>query len=205
MEPVVEQIAFSRPFGVSAVSPTDVAQASQQYFERIHRAALILTGNPWDADDLAQETFLVLARQPESFAGRSSLYTWLYGVLLNLVRRERRRHGVRRRKLRVLWDDQPAEPRSVPGADTSLEVAEWKDGLWGQVAKLPDIQRQVLVLRFAQRLSYEEIAQVLGCPIGTVKSRMFNGLAGLRELMDTRQQDWITIPARTAEDLNHAL
>jgi RNA polymerase sigma-70 factor (ECF subfamily) len=73
------------------------------------------------------------------------------------------------------------------------------------VAKLPDPQRQVLVLRFGQRLSYDEIAQVLACPLGTVKSRVFNGLAALRELMDRQQQDWITIPAHPAEDLNHAL
>ncbi len=185
--------------------PADVAQASQQYFERIHRAALILTGNPWDADDLTQETFLVLARQPQGFSGRSTLYTWLYGVLLNLERRERRRQGMRRRKLRVLWDGQPDGPCMAPAAEASLEVAEWKEGLWGQVAKLPDAQRQVLVLRFGGRLSYEEIAQTLACPIGTVKSRMFNGLAGLRELMDSRKQDWITIPAHPAEDLSHAL
>ena len=187
------------------MSPAEVDQASQQYFARIHRAALILTGNPWDADDLAQETFLVLARQSNGFAGRSTLYTWLYGVLLNLERRERRRHGMRRRKLRVLWDGRPDDPRAVPAAETSLEVAEWKQGLWAQVAKLPDPQRQVLVLRFGQRLSYDEIAQVLTCPLGTVKSRVFNGLAALRELMDRQQQDWITIPAHPAEDLNHAL
>jgi RNA polymerase sigma-70 factor (ECF subfamily) len=187
------------------VSPAEVHQASQQYFVRIHRAALILTGNPWDADDLAQETFLVLARQSNGFAGRSTLYTWLYGVLLNLERRERRRHGMRRRKLRVLWDDRPADPRTAPAADTSLEVAEWKQGLWGQVAKLPDPQRHALVLRFGQRLSYEEIAQALACPLGTAKSRIFNGLAALRELMDRQQQDWISIPAHPAEDLNHAL
>jgi RNA polymerase sigma-70 factor, ECF subfamily len=186
------------------VSPADVAQAAQQYFARIRRAALILTGNSWDADDLAQETFLVLARQPDRFSGKSTLYTWLYGVLLNLERRERRRHGVRRQKLRVLWNDRPGEPQSSP-AEASLEVAEWKEGLWGQVAKLPDAQRQVLVLRYAERLAYDEIAEVLVCPLGTVKSRVFNGLAGLRELLNQQEHDWNTIPASGIEDLNHAL
>ena len=147
---------------------------------------------------------MVLARQPDSFAGKSTLYTWLYGVLLNLERRERRRNGLRRRKLRVLWDDRPGEA-SAGTAQTSLEVTEWKEGLWGQVAKLPDSQRQVLVLRFAQRLSYDEIAQVVQCPLGTVKSRVFNGLGALRELLNRQQQNWHTIPARPAGDLNHAL
>src|SRR5215210_899780 len=108
----------------------DIQQASQQHFARIHRAALVLCGNPWDADDLAQETFLVLARQGGAFEGRSSIYTWLYGILLNLERRERRRYGMRRRKLQVLWDSQPATSELSPGADARAEVSEWKKSLW---------------------------------------------------------------------------
>src|SRR5262245_66250875 len=95
----------------------DVGDATQAHFARIHRAALVLCGNPWDADDLAQETFLILARQGGKFEGRSSIYTWLYGILLNLDRRERRRWGMRRRKLRVVWDNQPAGHGTTPGGD----------------------------------------------------------------------------------------
>jgi len=193
------------------MSPEDIQQASQCYFARIRRAALILTGNPWDADDLAQETFMVLARQADRFAGRSSLYTWVYGILLNLERRERRRNGMRRRKLRVIWDRdrRPDEPPSSPPAETPLEVAEWKQGLWGRVARLPDGQRQALVLRFAERLSYEEIAGVMQIPLGTVKSRLFHGLAALREMLAGQSVESIAASnfgaAPRAEDLSHAL
>ncbi len=187
------------------MSPADVDNASRQFFARIHRAALVLSGNPWDADDLAQETFLVLARQGGGFAGRSTLYTWLYGILLNLDRRERRRHGMQRRKLRVLWDHEVETPRSTPAAETPLEVAEWKRGLWGRVAQLPDGQRQALVLRFSERLSYEEIGEVLECPLGTVKSRLFHALAALRDLLAREQDDVTAIPAYPTEDLGHAL
>ncbi len=188
-------------------SAIDVPAAIDQYFARVHRAALVLTGNPWDADDLAQETFLVMARQNDStrqssFAGRSSLYTWLYGILLNLERRERRRTTMRRQKLRVLWDDDTAE-RSTPAADAPVEVAEWKKSLWSFVAKLADGQRQALVLRFSERLSYDEIAAVLECPLGTVKSRIFHGLAALRELMD--MDDARSVPQFPLEDLNHVV
>ncbi len=187
------------------VEQPDVQQASELYFARIHRAALILTGNPWDADDLAQETFMVLARQSDRFAGRSSLYTWVYGILLNLERRERRRHGMRRRKLRVLWDRRPDDVPTTPAAEAPLEVAEWKQGLWGQVAKLPDGQRQALVLRFASRLSYEEIAEAMECPLGTVKSRLFHGLAALRESLGGQRDDLFATVAPRAEDVSHAL
>jgi RNA polymerase sigma-70 factor, ECF subfamily len=187
------------------VSPADVDNASREHFARIHRAALVLTGNPWDADDLAQETFLVLARQSNSYAGRSALYTWLYGILLNLERRERRRHGLRRRKLRVLWSHEAEAPRSTPAAETPLEVAEWRAGLWGQVARLPDGQRQALVLRFSERLSYEEIAEVMQCPLGTVKSRLFHALGALRESLAGGANELVAIPAHPQEQIGHAL
>ncbi len=185
--------------------PLDIDQTAQAYFARIHRAAIVLCGNPWDADDLAQETFLVLARQSDRFEGRSAIYTWLYGILLNLDRRERRRYGLRRRKLRVLWDNQPAEDAAAPGADAAAEVAEWKKSLWARVARLPDGQRQALVLRFSEGLRYEEIAEVMECPLGTVKSRIFHGLAGLRRILDQEGEEARQLPAFPGEDLSHAV
>jgi RNA polymerase sigma-70 factor (ECF subfamily) len=165
------------------VTDVDVANASREHFARIRRAALILTGNCWDADDLAQETFLVLASHRGSFQGRSSLYTWLYGILLNLERRERRRNGLRRRKLRVLWDNGWQNPTVMPAADAAVAAADWGRSLWATVAHLPDGQRQALVLRFSEHLAYDEIALALGCPLGTVKSRIFNGLQSLKAVL----------------------
>lgn len=183
----------------------NIEEATQAYFARIHRAALVLSGNPWDADDLAQETFLILARHSGSFEGRSSIYTWLYGVLLNLDRRQRRRLGLARRKLRVLWDNQPSDLASMPGANAVSEVKEWKKSLWARVARLPDGQRQALVLRFSEGLRYEEIAEVLECPLGTVKSRIFHGLAGLRRILDEEGEDARQLPDFPSEDLSHAV
>jgi RNA polymerase sigma-70 factor, ECF subfamily len=183
----------------------DIEEATEVHFARIHRAALVLSGNPWDADDLAQETFLVLARQSGSFEGRSSVYTWLYGVLLNLDRRQRRRYGLLRRKLRVLWDNQPAGPPATPGSDAASEVKEWKNSLWARVAQLPDGQRQALVLRFSEGLRYEEIAEVLECPLGTVKSRIFHGLAALRRILDQEGEESRQLPDFPSEDLSHAI
>lgn len=183
----------------------DLQQASREHFARIHRAALVLTGNPWDADDLAQETFLVLARQGHTFAARSRLSTWLYGVLLNLERHRRRQHGMARHKLRVL-SEQSSDARQVPAAETPIEVREWKRSLWALVAQLPEGQRQSLVLRYSQRLSYDEIAAVLDCPLGTVKSRIHHGLAALRTMLGG-QEDHAAgqIPTHVWEDLNHAV
>jgi RNA polymerase sigma-70 factor (ECF subfamily) len=196
------------------VTRLNIEEVSREYFARIHRAALVLTGNPWDADDLAQETFLVVARQSQNqnqnFEGRSSVYTYLYGILLNLERRERRRHGVRRRKLQVLWDNEPSGEKTIPAAETAIEVSEWKKSLWARVAKLPDGQRQALVLRFSEGLRYDEIAEALGCPLGTVKSRIYHGLLGLRRTIEEEGEkkvgeDVRQLPAHPFEDLTRAI
>jgi RNA polymerase sigma-70 factor, ECF subfamily len=187
------------------VKHLDIEATTQEYFARIRRAALVLCGNPWDADDLSQETFLILARQSGRFEGRSSIYTWLYGILLNLERRERRRWGMQRRKLQVVWDSQPATPATSPAADTAAGVKEWKYSLWARVAQLPDGQRQALVLRFSEGLRYEEIAEVLECPLGTVKSRIFHGLAALRRVLDQEGDDARQRPDYPSEDLSHAI
>lgn len=174
---------------VPRVSLIDIDDAAERYFERIYRAALVMTGNPWDAEDLAQETFCVLARESHRFAGRSSVYTWLYGILLNLERRQRRRSGIWRSKLHVLWSNETQRPREQPAAEANVEVEEWKRSLWSAVATLPDGQREVLVLRFSEQLSYEEIAEVMESPLGTVKSRIHHGLAALRERITGAQAD----------------
>ena len=183
----------------------DIDEVTRRYFSRIHRAALVLTGNPWDADDLAQETFLVLANQADRFEGRSSTYTWLYGILLNLDRRDRRRHGMRRKKLQVLWDRQPKHERTAPGADNAVVVAEWKQSLWSLVDRLPDGQRQALVLRFSEGMRYDEIAAVLECPLGTVKSRIFHGLAALKRLIEVEGEQVTQVPEHTDEDISDAI
>ena len=145
----------------------DVRQVSEEHLTAIHRAALVLCGNPWDADDLAQETFLVLTRSRQSFEGRSSLYTWLYGILFNLERRKHRRAGLRRRKLRVVWDNEPAEQRTTrPAAETPIEAAEWKRSLWSVVAELPDGQRQALVLRYQRTHELRGDFQDFAMPVG---------------------------------------
>jgi RNA polymerase sigma-70 factor (ECF subfamily) len=108
---------------------------------------------------------------------------------------------MQRRKLSVLWDDGASGEQSAPAAETSIEVTEWKRSLWSYVSKLGDGQRQALVLRFSQALRYDEIAEILDCPLGTVKSRIFNGLAALREMIGSEHTELRVVPDHPAEDL----
>ena len=94
--------------------------------ERIRRAALMLTGNLWDADDLVQETFATISDSHQRFQGRSAVYTWLYGILLNHDRRRRRRLGTHARKVEDLKNQLAQSPPSFPAADVRVVQKEWE-------------------------------------------------------------------------------
>lgn len=150
----------------------------------------MLTGNVWDADDLLQETFATLADSHRRFQGRSAVYTWLYGILLNLDRRRRRRLSTHARKVDDLRRQMAKTPPSFPAADAATIADEWRETLWSHVHRLPEGQRQSLVLRFSEELKYEEIAEILQCPTGTVKSRVYHGLLALRRMLSEANSDF---------------
>lgn len=149
------------------------------HYPRIRRAALLLSnGNAWDADDLAQETLLHAARGWSRFNAASKVQTWLYSILLN---QHQRRHRSNRRLWRrwLRWFERKAQNESADRPESALVAEEWRNSLWSAVALLPEAQREAVVLRFAEGFAYDEIAEVLGCPIGTVKSRLHHALAAL--------------------------
>jgi RNA polymerase sigma-70 factor (ECF subfamily) len=147
-------------------------------YPRILRAALVLTGNRWDAEDLAQETFLQAIGSWRRFRRRSRADTWLYAILLNR-HRSRLRTVRRRRQGWLRWLRRAPARRDADPAEARIEWEEWRDTLWAAVARLPEPQQHTLVLRYSEGLAYDEIAEVLRCPIGTVKSRLHHGLAAL--------------------------
>lgn len=155
----------------------------ENHYSRIHRAALVMTGDVWEADDLAQETFLQAMRALPRFKGDSGVGTWLYAILIRLHRRHLRS---RRRRERRVWRwftwacNSPDSQR--PGERVELE--EWRDSVWRLAAELPEAQRHALVLRHSEELSYEEIARVLDCPVGTAKSRVHHAVADLRRRLN---------------------
>ncbi len=161
------------------------------HYPRIRRAALLLSnGNSWDAEDLAQETILQAARGWSRFNGASRAETWLYSILLNQHRR-RLRSGKRlwRRWLSWLERNPPDEAAGAP--ETRILAEEWQASLWAAVALLPESQREAVVLRYAEDLTYEEIAQVLKCPIGTVKSRLHHALGTLQKDLNKHDRERI--------------
>jgi RNA polymerase sigma-70 factor (ECF subfamily) len=148
------------------------------YGDRLLRSAYLLCGNETDAKDLVQETFIQAVRCSRQFRATSSVFTWLYGILLNVVRHYIRGRN-RKKKLftqRLLLDKIPAAPE--PGTVDS----RWASAvLTYAIHQLPSRHREVIVLRFLEGMRLEEVAGQLGVTLGTAKSRIHYALRRLRK------------------------
>ncbi len=147
----------------------------EAYREPVWRLVNGLVGDPVQAQDILQNVFLKAFRGLAGFRFRSGLYTWIYRI----ARNESLNH-LRKR------DTEPAASWVVAvGADetdatpAAAAERERRDQLREAVARLPFRMREVVVLRYMEDLSYQEMSRVLGCPPGTVASRLARALAEL--------------------------
>jgi RNA polymerase sigma-70 factor (ECF subfamily) len=145
----------------------------RRYSTEIFNYALKVLGN-WDlAEDVLEETFIKLYHSNLDETGK--LKNWLYRVATNLSYKL-----IRRGKREIApCDDQLPGPESTSREENSLTKVD----LQRTLAKIPEKQRTVIVLKFYQGMKYGEIADVLGCPLGTVKTRMHEGLKKLRQIL----------------------
>jgi len=145
--------------------------AFDQLVERHRRRIYSLTcrlASPAEADDLAQEVFLAAYKALPSFRGDSAFSTWIYRIAVHVCS-----HHVRKRRLDTTeLDEQQADDYRGHDPEQSALSGELQQRVRTAIAQLPEKLRLVVVLRDLQGLSYEEIAQVIGCPIGTVRSRL---------------------------------
>ncbi len=136
-----------------------------------------LLDDPHDVEDAFQATFLVLVRRAGSLRDRDLLANWLYGVALRIAtrcRRDRTRRRVRERS--------DGETELASDADSAAGLGELRTVMDVEVARLPDRFRAPIVLCYFEGLTHDQAAERLGCPVGTVRSRM----AKARELLRTR-------------------
>ena len=136
------------------------------------RVALTLSGNLADAEDLVQETFV--AALTSRFRGESAARTWLVQILVRQSALLRRKRG-RERGTPMAGETERSTRSHAGGADAKLDLARMLEGL------SPD-QRDVIVLRELEGLSYEEMAATLHVPRGTVESRLHRARAALKQL-----------------------
>lgn len=146
-----------------------------------------------DALDVSQETFIKAYKALPTFRGDSAFYTWLYRIATNAAKNYLVAKGRRLPSADVLIDDRYAE--EIDGALNEIETPEnqlsrdeMHATLTRVLAGLSDDLRIALSLREFEGLSYEEIAEVMGCPVGTVRSRIFRA----REAIDIELKPFLT-------------
>lgn len=163
---------------------------------RLYALCLRMAGDPQDARDLCQEALVKVITGLPNFGGRSRLSTWMIRITMNVCLTQRRRARIRKT---VSLDGPGAgsgkKPASggglganlrdqrEPAAEQRIEDSEQLAVLAAGISRMEPEQRALLILRDAQGMEYGEIAEILGVPVGTIKSRLFRARQALRTLM----------------------
>jgi RNA polymerase sigma-70 factor, ECF subfamily len=140
----------------------------ERYRNAIYHTAYHIVGDWADAEDVVQEVFLRVLSAAGRFQGRSEVKTWLFRITVNIAL------NWRRRLKRWLLTSHTADHQAPAIADSDTG---W---LMDEIRKLPAMHRTVLVLKYLQDLTDQQIAEAVGCPVGTVKSRLHHGLHRLK-------------------------
>lgn len=148
-----------------------------------------------DVDDLFQETWLRVVRYRDRFDPKRRFSTWLFQIANNLCRDRARRLEVRDRHRMAEQAEARHDPerRAAPPHDRVIDMRT-------RVARLPERLREVLVLRYYRDLSEKEIAEIVGIPRGTVKSRLHTAVKALRETEAAERPDAGDPPATESSD-----
>jgi RNA polymerase sigma-70 factor (ECF subfamily) len=167
-----------------------------RYQDRIFNVIYKICGNYDDAAELTQETFVKFIEKVKSFRGQSAFYTWLFRIAVNLTLNYCRRQvtistrsldeavGPNREDARMslrnfLVDESGCDPVSL------VSSSEMIDLLRQAMLELSEDHRAVVILRDIEQMSYDQISEVLGLEVGTVKSRLSRARSNLREILST--------------------
>jgi RNA polymerase sigma-70 factor (ECF subfamily) len=167
----------------------------KHYYPRIYDYVARMVHDPTEAEDVAQEAFVRAYQALPSFRGDASFQTWLYRIASNLAIDASRHH--KRRQWQTASLDEPLERGDsqfardpvddlTRGPAEQVEALAIREQVWRAISELSDKLRPVVILHDLQGLSYDEIAGTLGCPLGTVKSRLFNARCQLRDKLKRR-------------------
>lgn len=151
-------------------------QIVQRYDKRLFNLLFRLSGDYDLAQDLAQEVFLIAYKEHSKFRGESDFFTWLYRIAVNHHRRYLRKQKVR--SFFGLGEKMPEEEVPDPGALEQMESIERKSRnklIRQAVAELPGEFRETVVLYYYEDQACDDIAKILNCSPGTVKSRLWRG------------------------------
>jgi RNA polymerase sigma-70 factor (ECF subfamily) len=156
----------------------------------VYNLALRTIGSPTEAEDVAQEAFVRAWQALPGFRGGSALRTWLYRIVVNLCIN---RFPRLRRELNELtnddFNDLPKTARLEFDPAIHTEQRERRALLHREIERLPEGQRMLITLRYQDEMSYEDIASLVGLPLGTVKTSLFRAKERLRQALSIYQEE----------------
>ncbi len=153
------------------------------YQHWVYNIAFGMLGNPEDASDMAQEIFLWLWQNVGQFQFRSRFSTWLYRVVTNRCINVKVQKKRRKTEPTEIDDSRPWVPVDTITPEQLLLDVEQREILEKALSRLRDDYRKIIILREMQDLSYEELAEVIGCSVGRVKSKLFEARKRLRKFV----------------------
>jgi len=166
----------------------------EKYFGRAYQIAYGVLGTREDAEEVAQDVFVRIHRALPRFRGDSEFTTWMYRIAVNLARNKYRWNKSRGGQRTISIDAPPdhregAEngmdlPTDGMAPDEEADIKEFERRVMEELEKLPPLYREALVLRNIDEMSYEGIASLLGCKLGTIKSRIARAREELRKRLE---------------------
>ena len=169
-------------------------QLVERHSDRAFQLAYSILQNRQDAEEVVQDAFIRIYRSLSNFRGDSQFSTWMYRIVVNLCNNKFRWNKVRGANCTISIDAPLSNAEGdddlrleLPSSDASpneqAEFADLRERLEKAMATLPESYRTAVMLRNVQQLDYEEIAKILDCAVGTVKSRINRGRELLRQAL----------------------
>jgi RNA polymerase sigma-70 factor, ECF subfamily len=155
------------------------------FIDGLYGYAMAITRNQTDAEDLVQETYLRAIPRMRSLRPESDLKSWLFTILRNIHLNQLRKQRVAPKVLAIDADDKTASMVAETSKDPLARYVSKAEREWvlEAIQQLPSMFREIVVLREYEDLSYQEIAGILDCPVGTVMSRLARARSKLRALL----------------------
>jgi RNA polymerase sigma-70 factor (ECF subfamily) len=187
LEQTMEQDHAALAAGLRSGDPEVIDDLIERYQHRLFRYLISITGHRATAEDLFQETWLRVLERGHQYRGQWKFENWLFGIARHLAI-----DLARRRQAGSL--DELMDPEGGPGfvpSDSSpspyeqVLAGEDSDRIARGLARLAPAYREVLVLRFQEALSLQEIADIIRAPLSTIKSRLYRGLEALRHALES--------------------
>ena len=158
----------------------------RRYHPRLSRFLTNLLRRPHLVEEVLNDTMMVVWNKPDSYNGASRLSTWIFAIGYRKALKALRRYDD---PLEDLQAD--SRPTGEPGPEIQLGRRQAHEALLGAMGELSPDHRAVVDLTYFHEMGYREIAEVMDCPVDTVKTRMFHARRHLKRLMNARADDWL--------------